>query len=188
VDTICFEKRWRSDGTSWRAKEVVFLNEIAQWVAIALIGFLILGVLRQVSLLLPPAARAAGRGLEVGMRLPKSAMSRLMEVVPDHRDAELLVAFVTENCSGCQQLLGSLGEWKQALDGRSLVLVTRSASPQFRAAIAEIGVPILHDDGGRVWKAAHVTATPLVLRMDREGRVSDREVTHRVDLVATSMA
>ena len=164
------------------------MNEVAQWVAIASIAFLILGVLRQVSLLLPPARRGAGRELEVGMRLPKSAIARLMEVVPDHRDGELLVAFVTENCSGCQQLLGGLGEWKQALDGRSLVLVTRRASPQFRTAIEEIGVPVLHDDGGRVWKAAHVTATPLILRIDREGRVSDREVTHRVDLVATSMA
>jgi hypothetical protein len=93
-----------------------------------------------------------------------------------------LVAYVTESCVGCQQLLASLEHGKSRRD-EPLVLVAKNASPGFREALGATGLPAVFDQGA-IWRACGVSATPLVIRLDQEGRVVAKEVTHLVDRVA----
>lgn len=160
-------------------------NEALQWAVLAIMGLLVLGVLRQVALTLPPEARATASGPPVGRRIPKQLLTELHRVSPTGDvTAGTLVAFVTESCVGCQRLLAELSNGNGHRDDRPLVLVAKTPSEQFFDALAETGIPAIADVTGDLWKSCGVSATPLVLRLDREGRVEAKEVTHRVERVA----
>lgn len=162
------------------------VNEVLQWALLSVLALLVLGVLRQVSLMLPPGIRAAPSGPGVGERMPRELMDEVNRSLGDSSlDRGAILAFVTENCPGCQQLLGMLPEYADSLDGQPLVLVAKMPSQQFREALAELRVPTIHDDRGELWRIAEVTGTPLLVRVDSTGRVWAKEVTHRVDLVAS---
>jgi len=91
----------------------------------------------------------------------------------------MIVAFVTENCVTCQRLLANLSDL-DVRDRPSVLLVAKRPSTQFRSALAETEIPTIYDDG-TLWEECDVTATPLVVRVDSQGRVVAKEVTHRVD-------
>jgi hypothetical protein len=162
----------------------VIVNEVFQWSVLVVLTLLVLGVLRQVSLLLPPDRRGAGSGPPTGRRAPARLVEQLERTVAAGGLAQgALVAFVTENCVGCQKLLADVSEGRQKLNGQPLVLVTHNPSEQFRAALDETQLPVIADEG-ELWDACHVTETPLVVHIDERGRTKTKEVTHRVDLVA----
>lgn len=46
-------------------------------------------------------------------------------------------------------------------------------------AIDETGAPTIYEEG-EIWDACQVTATPLIERIDGEGQVLAKGVTHRV--------
>lgn len=161
------------------------LNEALQWAVLAIMGLLVLGVLRQVALTLPPEARATSSGPALGRRIPKQLLTELQRVSPNGDvTAGTLVAFITESCIGCQRLLADLTNGNGHRDDRQLVLIAKSPSQQFFDALAETGIPAIADVTGDLWKRCGVNATPLVIRLDRDSRVEAKEVTHRVDSVA----
>jgi len=94
-----------------------------------------------------------------------------------------LVAFVTEDCVGCQRLLADVTEGRQQQDGQPLVLVAHKPSGEFAAALEESRIPLITDDG-ELWEDCRVASTPLVVRIDEKGRIAMKEVTHRVDRMA----
>lgn len=160
------------------------VNEMLQWLLLLIICFVGLGILRQVSLLIP-SARQVSSGPEVGRRLPRRSLEQLKNALPGKQLSEpTLVAFVTENCVGCQELLADVPRALGELNGSKLLIVPRSPTGPVRQALAELGVPFVADSTDGLWKAAQVTTTPLVVAIDAEGRVLRKEVTHRVDLVA----
>lgn len=161
------------------------MNEVLQWMVLVGLVILVLGTMRQVALTLPPRARAEPSGPVVGHRLPRRALAEFAHVlrVPDLREGAI-IAFLIENCVGCQRLLATIGNAKTSLDGTPLVLVAKAPSPQFSSALQETGVPTISDEEGELWRACDVTATPLVIKLDHDGRVVAKEVTHRVDRVA----
>jgi hypothetical protein len=162
----------------------VIVNEVVQWSVLAVLTLLVLGVLRQVSLLMPPEAQAGGSGPRTGRRAPARLVERLERAISNGGlERGALVAFVNENCVGCQKLLADVSEGRQRLNGQPLVLVTHQPSEQFQAALEETGLPVIADEG-ELWEDCNVTATPLVVRIDEKGRTATKEVTHRVDLVA----
>lgn len=162
------------------------MNEALQWAALIALGILVLGIFRQVALTLPPEVRATPSGPPIGHRLPEPALAELRRVVPGGELADgTLVAFVTESCVGCQRLLANLVDWSGRADGRPLVLLAKAPSEQFRIALLETGAPLIQDQTGELWKACEVSATPLVVLVDGDGRVQAKEVTHRVEGVAT---
>jgi hypothetical protein len=162
---------------------MTMVNEVLQWILLTALGFLLLGILRQVSLMVPPAARAVPSGPAVGSSLPEEALRVIRQILPDGSlKSGALVAFVTENCPGCRRLVASLmsPDSVDSLNGQPLILVAKSPSAQFRRALEETAIPVIHDDSEKIWQACDVTATPLVLRLDYDGKVVGKEVTHRV--------
>jgi hypothetical protein len=156
------------------------VNEVAQWTLILLLGLLVLGLLRQVALVLPPATRTPPPGPQTGRKVP----SGLLDVVRGaSRNGEFaagaVVAFVSENCVGCQKLLADAAGGVPDLGGRGFLVATQSASTSFQSALAESGIPSVHIDA-RLWDECDISATPLLVTIDADGRVVDKEVTHRV--------
>jgi hypothetical protein len=164
------------------------VNELLQWLVLVVVLLALLGVLRQVSLMLPARARAAPSGPQIGSRIDRRLLDELTALLqPATRRRGAILAFVTEQCTGCQHLLASIPNINGQLGDLPLVLVARSPSDAFQAAISETGIPFIIDVDGRLWRATKVTATPLVVKVDASGRVQWKEVTHRVDLAADTI-
>lgn len=160
------------------------VNEIAQWTLLAAVVVLLLGVFRQLALSLPVSTRAASNGPELNRVLPRPVLNAVRDVLHAERLPErTVVAFVTENCASCQRLLGSLEETKPFLDGHSLVLVAKKPSAAFQAALADVGFPVLEDRRGNLWERCAVTTTPLLVEIDADGKVLEKEVSHRVETI-----
>lgn len=164
------------------------VNEVVQWAMLVMVALALLGVLRQVSVMVPARARAAPSGPEIGSRIDRRLLDEARrQMKPGISERGAILAFVTEQCAGCQHLLASIPNLDGHLDDLPLLLVAKTPSPAFRRAIAKTGVPVINDVSGQVWRAARVTATPLVVRLDKSGRVRWKEVTHRVDLAANEI-
>lgn len=110
--------------------------------------------------------------------MPKLVQRELHRVSGNGHKARVL-AFVTENCVACQHLLASLPDPLPADFDAELVIVAKDASPEFMTAIEKLGHPTLFDEG-ELWNMCEVTATPLVVRLDEDGRVEAKEVSHNV--------
>jgi hypothetical protein len=161
----------------------VIVNELLQWTVLVVLMLLTLGVLRQVSLL-QPRRREAEAGPPTGRPAPSRLVRELKQVIGNgDLPSGAIVAFVAENCPACQRLIADVASGRQKLNGQPLVLVARSPSEAFGAALDETAIPLITDQGA-LWEECHVTATPLVLRIDAKGKAASKEVTHRVDAVA----
>lgn len=161
------------------------MNEVAQWAVLAVVVLLLLGVLRQVSIVVPANQRGLDQDIPIGRRLSRSVLQGVRSARNGSSgDSATLVAFVTESCTGCQRLLGRIQDLDDADIRSRLVLVAKHPSPEFKSALAETGIKAVADDEGELWEAAGVTATPLILAVDGDGRVIAGEVTHRVEQVA----
>lgn len=161
------------------------INETIQWLVIVSLGILIFGLLHQVAGSMPRRTHTTS-GPQLGQRAPKDLLSRIGRAFPEGKLREtLLVAFVTESCTGCQHLLAELTSANGELS-RPVVLVAKRASPQFRQALNEAGHPVIHDDDGTLWDLCRVTNTPLVVELSSAGRVLGKEVTAHVDAVGQS--
>jgi hypothetical protein len=174
----------------------VIVNEALQWGALGIVGVLMLGILRQLSLMLPPELRSAAATLQIGDRISGSVMRRLTTTTgwSPTEEEQLTVAFVADSCEGCQRLLADLERQLAAqLNGndpgaRALCLVSERGSPGFEKALRQLDVPVLWDEGGELAMACGITATPQVLRLDSDGNVINKEVVHRVELAEPATA
>jgi hypothetical protein len=161
------------------------LNEVLQWTVLVILTLVMLGVLRQLSVMLPADVRGSS-GPDVGKRAPAPLLKQVEQAVSNGGLSHgAVVAFVTEHCVGCQKLLADLTEGRQTTNGYPVVVVADNPSGNFRAALDETPLPVIADRG-ELWSACGVTATPLVVRIDQAGRITNKEVTHRVDEVAHS--
>lgn len=160
------------------------MNDTLQWAAIVFLTVLILGLFREISLSVPASRRAIPEGPSEGSRLPRDLLEELASRVPQFKAASgMTLAFVTEDCIGCRQLLAALASSGDDLNG-TLALVMRQPSRAFSEATAELTVAKIVDTTGRYWDLCQVTATPLVIHIDSSGRVLRKEVTHDVRRVA----
>jgi hypothetical protein len=160
------------------------VNEVLQWAFLFTIGILILGLFRQVSLTLPPSQKIPGEGPPLGRQVPRILMREIANVMPTFKAVDgVIVAFVAESCTGCQRLLADLSVSSADFDGR-ISLVVRQPTQRFWAALEDLHVPIIADSTGELWKQCHIGSTPLVLFVDRSGKVVRKEVTHDVRQVA----
>jgi hypothetical protein len=166
------------------------VSEALQWAVIAMLCLVVLGILRHLSLTMPPRPRANTiSGPSVGQRLPRELVRRITSrLEPEGMPTALSVAFIVESCAGCQRLLAEASQARRSNgQGHDLVLVVRGPTPNFSRALDESGVPALIDDG-KLWAECGITNTPLVVRMASDGRVLAKAVTAHVDEVATSRA
>ncbi len=159
------------------------INEIVQWAFLVVLGLLLLGVLRQVGLMLPPPeSRELASGPSLGGKIPSALLTQVRAVRNGSAPDRTIVAFVAESCPACQRLLAELPTGQDRLP--EVVLVAKRPTPGFRVAIETTGYPVIVDESGDLWRSAKVTATPLVMRIRGDGTVEAKEVTHRVDSVA----
>lgn len=160
------------------------LNESLQWTVLLAVGLLLLGVLRQVGLMMPAPSRSARSGPELGRRLPRRVLAHVERSLPHGLNGGVTLGFVTENCTGCQRLLGNIR--RHPINDQDLVLLARSPSSGFREALADLDVSTIYDEAGDLWDACGITETPLLLRLDGQGRVVAKEVSHRVGDVVSA--
>ncbi len=162
------------------------IGEALQWAVLLVFGLLLLGVLRQLSLMLPAEARVAMSGPAMMKRLPRSLLDELRSAAGrDGLRQGAVLAFITENCLGCQQLLADIEDGRKNLNGQEVVLVAKTPSPGFLQAVRDTGLPVVPDVERGFWNACKISATPLVVQIDGEGRVIGKEVTHHVDAFAS---
>jgi hypothetical protein len=161
------------------------VNETLQWAALVVLAVLVLGVFRQISLWMPDATRSTARtGPEVGRRLPKRLLGEIERLLGRRIAGDgALVAFVSENCAACQALLSQVETSEARQLGMPIVVVARTPSEQFQSALEDLGLPLVLDSG-QIWNESGITSTPLVVRIDEEGVVSSKGVTHLVDSIA----
>jgi hypothetical protein len=159
-------------------------NEMLQWGALAVVTFLLLGVLRQISLLLPASGEAEHGGPRAGRKLERDTYSALSTPLGQPTPNSFLVAFVTESCAGCQRLLARQSE--DPISDRSLVVVALKPSDHFAEALGQLGAPWVADTTGDLWKSCGVTSTPLVLEVERGGRVMRKDVAFDVKAFAAA--
>jgi hypothetical protein len=157
------------------------VNEIFQWVVLVGVLFLLLGAFRQIALSLPSDHRAQTfSGPSIGRRLPRSTAKRIEALTVSSDSTQgAVVAFVSESCAACQRLLANLATHE---DSVPVVVVARRPSLAFQDALARLSRPLIFDDG-EVWHDCRITNTPLVVRLDQEGKVSSKGVTHDIDAV-----
>lgn len=162
--------------------------ESSQWIALVLMSVLLLGVYQQLALMSPNGALSIAPGPEVGKRLPKQLLNLIGNASPDLPRLGATAVFVSENCSACQRLLADI-EHAIQLDRLTtrLVLVARTPTSGFRSALGELGLPLAVDESGASWRAAGISATPLVVGISRDGRVRTREIAHHVDSIASEV-
>ena len=80
------------------------MNEVLQWAVMTMIVFLLLGLFRQIAASNPARLRRFDRGLRPGERLPVELRQQLGALAGSIVQDEAILAFVTENCVGCQRL------------------------------------------------------------------------------------
>lgn len=153
-------------------------NELAQWITLFILIFVLLGTIRQLSLLMPVHTRSGDGGPEVGKKLPRELVAVVRQAFPQADDG-FAVAFVTESCPACRRLLSNL-ETPGRL-GKPLLLVAKSPSAAFGEALAALRYPLIQDRDARLWTRCAVTATPLVVLADDAGHVLSKEITHHVE-------
>lgn len=164
------------------------VTEALQWAVIAGLCLVVVGILRQLSLMMPPRSRTNTLGgPSVGKRLPRDLVRAMKSrIEPLAAPRELIVAFIVENCAGCQRLLAETGEARRTNGQRNnLILVVKNPTPNFSRALDESGIPAVVDDG-TIWAQCGITNTPLVARIASDGRVLAKAVTAHVDEIATS--
>ncbi len=160
------------------------VGEVLQWGVLATLALLVLGLFRQISTTIPPALRSYSGGPEIGRKVPRELLEGMAQ--SGVRNGSLdgtLVAFVTEDCPGCRNLLSSLERAGSNNPERSIVLVAQEPSPRFSDALATLSVPIVADPSGIIWNSCGVTSTPLLIRLSANGRVAANAVTHDVQQV-----
>ncbi|MDP9206486.1 MAG: thioredoxin family protein [Gemmatimonadota bacterium] len=158
----------------------MLVNEVLQWAALGAIALLLLGFMRQIALTQPSRFRGAvASGPQVGERMPNKALAAVTRALGvDRLPDGTLVAFVMESCVSCQRLLAEVTNREASEE--PILIVAKRASPQFRAAIVNTGLPAMFDEG-ELWGSVGVTATPLVVRLAGDGRILAKGVTHDVD-------
>ncbi|MCP4307806.1 MAG: hypothetical protein GY788_23615 [bacterium] len=154
---------------------MMLLNEVGQWIVLAVVLFLLLGLFRHVS----DARLGEHDGLEessgpgLGAIIPSSLQSLVSGYIPT--TGLLSIAFITEGCSGCQQFLSTVESLESIPAGNRLVIVVLRPSPNYLAALEALPVPCVEDDG-TVWRDCQIVATPFVVHFDKDLTVLGKEI------------
>lgn len=153
------------------------LNEVVQWLALMALAFLLLGLYRQLAVLLGYLGQSvhSDAGPPVGSRLPRAVVAAL------RLDGDTNpVVFVSPSCRACQRLLSDLGH-RSPESGPVALLYHDNAPPAFARALAGISgvypVAVTAED----WAKSRVYTTPLVCQIDHDGRVLEKRVSHKLE-------
>lgn len=154
-------------------------SEALQWLAIAGLLLLTLAVYQRDAQRSQGASASLSKvtGPPVGSRVP----AQLREAAASVGD-EVVIAFATESCTACRALIADLTKRPTEVPPTVLVLKDPSAAllARLKGDLASAHQIAVMPDDGQIWDACHVTATPLLLRIDERGRVTDKAISHEV--------
>lgn len=156
---------------------------IALWVLVLLLGFLLMGALRQIGLMqlrLGPelGALVTDDGLDRGAQAPDftgidvdtNAVRSLSELPARQR----LLVFLSPSCVACSALAPHLNEVSQTWQDEFDFLVVCRGNVEGCRVFRQrhrLRAPMLVDVSGQIEHAYQVTRSPFAYVLDREGRV-----------------
>jgi methylamine dehydrogenase accessory protein MauD len=165
-------------------KLILLASIIALWLAVLLIGFLLMGTLRALGLLQwkvdqleatrPP--RGNRSGLKPGTKAPEFTLSNLEGEelsLTDFAGRRILLVFVQSGCGPCHDIVPELNRLQES--GQLQVVVINSAEPdEAREWVQETDAdfPVLIQDRYEVSKKYEVFATPFAFLIDERGTVA----------------
>ena len=157
------------------------LNETLQWIALLVVGFLLLGLYRHIAIggSSQPEDLQRTTGPALGKKLPDLAGDELDRL---GFEGGFLI-FVSEGCAGCQRLLSSLENNRSALD-RSVVLALKP-SDAFARTLDAAGIRWIPDQG-EIWRACQIAVTPFIVEVNSRHTVTRKDVEHDADALASA--
>lgn len=147
------------NGSVWIASYVLL------WMAVLVLGFSVVALLRQVGVLhlrvAPMGVHFAGEGPELDMPAPK---------VEDYAKADhTVLAFTSPNCEICLTLKPDLARLDRSYDDVRFVFID-------------------HDDRPEVFEQFKVRSTPYLVAVDGDGLVRSRGVANTIDQAEEMLA
>lgn len=170
-------------------------NEVLQWVALAGVGILVLGLYRQyaVAMGVGDSETLTHRlGPRPGKKLPARQMDRLMDGCPDLLSAKgTLIVFISETCTSCQRLLHQLEARRDSPnfnDGPQVLLVIMTPSTKFVSALSRVPTPYIVDQEGELSRDLNVGVTPFTIVLDGRGVVKAKLMESDLDRITKAAA
>jgi hypothetical protein len=148
------------------------INEIAQWAALVFCAVFLVGLTRQLASFMDerPARLADRPAPAIGESLPeelfdhaeRAALASLIAASPGQRG---LVAFVSQDCGGCDELLDDLDATPPPQDV-PLAAVSWVSAPAHQERLRRAFAVVARDPSAGMSKAIGVHTTPFVLSVD----------------------
>jgi hypothetical protein len=163
---------------------MTMVAEVIQWMLLATFAVLLLGLYRQLAEFLQVERHDSVRSLggpRLRRRLPAGLLTALAEAAPTFLGGEAgIIAFVSEGCVSCARLLSELQAGEPVEYTGRVAIVARAESGSYVAGLKELGLPLVIDSDGTLFRQCNVQATPLLLLMDRDQVVVRKAVDHNV--------
>ena len=165
---------------------VELLSQLALWLVVLGLGFLLLGALRAVALLrwrlaqleATMPSRLGRSGLRPGKKAPEFTLPALSggEVaLHDYAERELLLVFMQPGCGPCRSLTPELNRLHDA--GAVAVLVVQNGDTEaVQGWIKEYQprFPVARQEGLKLSKSYEAFATPFAFLIDERGVIASR--------------
>jgi thiol-disulfide isomerase/thioredoxin len=153
---------------------VWLVSYVLLWLAVLVLGFSVVALLRQVGVLhlrvAPMGVHFAGEGPELDMPAPAVAGLGPGNDVLDYSDAEhTVLAFTSPGCEICQVLKPDLSRLDRAYDDVRFEFVD-------------------HDEHPEIFGRFKVRSTPYLVAVDHHGLVRARGVANTIDQVEEMLA
>lgn len=174
-----------------------FILFLVQWVVVLVLVLLVAGILRQLStveerwnMMVPPIT-SYERGQHIAdFELPNAVGSRvrMTDLLQQFNGALLL--FATTTCPACENLFAQVEEVvARSSEPFTTALVVIAAGKEDRLAqlvarhpnLRHAQLAILVDEAGVVFRQFGITAVPLGLALDRQGKVTHQSQNPHVD-------
>lgn len=155
------------------------INEVAQWAVLVFLSVLALGLTRQLGhFLLPHNEQVMQTAPEVGSVLPDTLLDAgdrqaLAALAAGHESGLAGVVVLNEECNGCQAMIEDLESGAVVRHGPLVAVVKESEAAFVGRAATVFDFVVDDEDGDRVSRTG-LAATPFLLLVD-----SDLRVTHR---------
>jgi methylamine dehydrogenase accessory protein MauD len=166
---------------------LLVISIVILWIALAILGFLLLGAFRALGLLSwrleqleATAPKRLGRdGLKPGKKAPDFTLPNLdgSEIsLHDFASRKVLLVFTQAGCGPCRTVIPEL---KRLERGDTQVLVVNNGDPETtRKWSAEVGArfPVLTQDNFSISKKYEVFATPFAFLIDARGVIASKGI------------
>jgi methylamine dehydrogenase accessory protein MauD len=149
----------------------------AQWVALALLAVLVVGLMREVGLMQlkvgPPGAMGDAQGAPIGATVEPLLVSTFdhTPVTLPLRDTPNLVVFLAPSCGVCHQLIDPVRVVAKHEHDLAVTVVCGGDEQECHDFLGDLGrrVVVVPDDGSRIKETLGITSSSFAQVFDRDG-------------------